>query len=372
MTWNTIATLEINQDWQLAPIVAPDLGYIRLSFATAGVPVMIAQIDPVTGDLTDQRRIMATPWSQVLSFEFPSAFANRAIALRLPVPATPFKVQVELSSVPISSGDTEINLQPVLSGQTQILQAIESIDVAAIDLQPVLSGQTQILSELQSLDVEIDPQIGINISSLLTAQSNQSTVLGQIQTAQSNHTTTLGQIQTNQASLSSALASTQSAQDSVLSQILQVVQGLSSASGPVQYSLITTAYTASQSSAYGTGLAGTYATLNDNSTTTGAATNSTSADWIKATFPSAVTVRAVRVGGGNLSGWGNVSGYLNGASIQYSTDDLNWVTVATVSGVGDTLPGAFYLFPVGQAVTARFWRLLRSGFLSTTEFRFFS
>ena len=51
MTWNPIATIAANQDWQFTPIIAPELGYVRLKFATSGVPVWIAQAD--TSDPND-------------------------------------------------------------------------------------------------------------------------------------------------------------------------------------------------------------------------------------------------------------------------------------------------------------------------------
>ncbi|GAP99119.1 discoidin domain-containing protein [Leptolyngbya sp. NIES-2104] len=367
MSWSTIARIRIGQDWQFTPAIAPGLGYIRLTFGTAGIPVSVAQVNLDNGDLFDQREIVATAYAQIFEFENPAVFINRAIALRLPIPATSFDVQVELSSVFLSEGDGngEIDFQPVLIGQTQILQAIDALDLDpgmsanitailenqiahVLKLNTLQTGQNQILQRLDQ-PVAIDPAILTALTTLLNGQSSQTVTLGQIQTKQSDHSATLQQIQASQ------------------SQILQAI----AAPTPLAYNVITTAYTASQSSVF-SGLIGTFANLSDNNGTTGAGTNSSTVEWIKATFPSAVTVRAVRLGGGNIPGWGGVSAYLNGKVLQYSTDDVNWLTALTVADVLDSGPNQFRLFALGQPITARFWRILSSGFLSTTELRFFN
>lgn len=128
-------------------------------------------------------------------------------------------------------------------------------------------------------------------------------------------------------------------------------------------------YTASQSSNYGGGCGGTYANLTDGNFTTGAATNSSANEWIKATFSCPKSVTDVTVGGGTLGGgctWGAVATYLNGAVIQSSTDDVTWTTRATISGVSD--PGAF-TFSVG-CVTAQYWRLQKASWFATSELSF--
>ncbi|BAS54928.1 hypothetical protein NIES2135_58070 [Leptolyngbya boryana NIES-2135] len=104
MTWTTLATITAGQDWQSTPVIDPDLGYVRLTFETAGVPVWLAQVDPDSTDIYDERRITATPHARILEFEAPPFFSDRALALRVPNFATPFDVQIEVSSMPISRG----------------------------------------------------------------------------------------------------------------------------------------------------------------------------------------------------------------------------------------------------------------------------
>lgn len=111
--WTAIATILVKQDWQATPIVAPEFGYFRLTFATAGIPVWIAQIEPQSGDIWDERHIIATPYAQIFTFEANPAMSDRAIALRVPNFAQSFAVTVELSniavdhSVPASGAQTE-------------------------------------------------------------------------------------------------------------------------------------------------------------------------------------------------------------------------------------------------------------------------
>lgn len=193
MTWNTIATIELSQDWQFTPMIAPDFGYVRLTFGTAGIPVAVAQVNLDNGNFFDQRRIMATPHAQIFEFENPAVFVNRAIALRLPIPAAAFEVQIEVSSVPLferSSSGTEIDFQPVMSGQTQILRRLNqpvTIDpTISSGIQEIVSGQSQQSAEFQQIDTallqiiqrleqpiiaQIDPAIPAAISALQVQQT---------------------------------------------------------------------------------------------------------------------------------------------------------------------------------------------------------
>jgi F5/8 type C domain len=63
---------------------------------------------------------------------------------------------------------------------------------------------------------------------------------------------------------------------------------------------------------------------------------------------------------------GGVAAFLNGRLIQYSTDNATWTTVATIAGVNDT--GTLFNFDF-TAVSARYWRLSSTAWLSTTEMR---
>ncbi|MBD1995266.1 discoidin domain-containing protein [Leptolyngbya sp. FACHB-541] len=127
-------------------------------------------------------------------------------------------------------------------------------------------------------------------------------------------------------------------------------------------------WVASQSSVFGSVTPGTFANLNDMSGTTGTGTNSGSPEFIQATYTAPVTLSRVTVGGGNISGWGAVALYLNNAVFQYSTDNSNWITLLTFTGVTDSGATQFKEFTFA-ATTARYWRISRSSFLSTTEMR---
>lgn len=131
---------------------------------------------------------------------------------------------------------------------------------------------------------------------------------------------------------------------------------------------VTTGVTWSQSSAYA-GLIATAANMRDADRTTGAATNPSNPQWILADLGTAKSIGRIAVAGGNLPGWGGVSGYLNGKALQYSVDGITgWTAVSTIAGVDDT--GTLFNFNF-TAVSARYWRCLSVGYLSATEFRLY-
>lgn len=131
-----------------------------------------------------------------------------------------------------------------------------------------------------------------------------------------------------------------------------------------------TGITWSQSSVF-SGLAATATNMRDGLTTTGAGTNSGGTQWIRADLGSAKNISKVTLRGGNITGWGVVAPYLNGAVIQYSIDgSTGWTTVATVSGISDagSAPPVDFVF---TPVSARYWRISISGYLATSEFQLF-
>ena len=131
--------------------------------------------------------------------------------------------------------------------------------------------------------------------------------------------------------------------------------------------------TITQSSVFG-GLTGSFANLGEipNNTTTGAATNNGALEWIKADLGSIKQVRRVVLSGGTLPGWGGAAAYLNGGLcyIQTSLDNVTWDSARIVTGViFDTAPME-HAFDVSAA--ARYVRLSRPGYLSTTAFRVYT
>lgn len=133
---------------------------------------------------------------------------------------------------------------------------------------------------------------------------------------------------------------------------------------------LTTGITFTQSSEYGgSGFNATPTKMRDGDSTTGAATDNGASEWVQADLGTAKVVGRIDVAGGNLGGWGAVATYLNGCVIQWSNNGTTWTTVATISGVDDT--GALFAFNFSE-VSARYWRIQRAGFLSTTEFRLYT
>lgn len=127
----------------------------------------------------------------------------------------------------------------------------------------------------------------------------------------------------------------------------------------------------SQSSVYG-GLSASTTNMRDSDTagsSTGAGTNSSTNEWITADLGAAHSIQAVILGGGNISGWGGVAAYLNGAKLQYSNDNSTWTDVLTVSGIVNSSPKdkVFTFSPV----SARYWRLQMGGYLSASTFKLF-
>lgn len=133
MTWTTISIIKAARDWQFTPPIALNLAYVRLSFATAGIPVFVAQIDPSSGNLSDERRIMATVRDQVLEFPAPATFSERVLALRVPTLSSPFDVQIEVSSMPFifSGSTTPANNRATTAEVTEVAAAMETVTLLA-------------------------------------------------------------------------------------------------------------------------------------------------------------------------------------------------------------------------------------------------
>lgn len=127
----------------------------------------------------------------------------------------------------------------------------------------------------------------------------------------------------------------------------------------------------SQSSTAAGVTSATTANMADGDQTTGTGTGVSTAEFIRADLGSAQLVSTVRVAGGLLHVFGGTASSLNGFVIQSSTDDINWTTQATISGVSDVGGPVDFSF---TAVTARYWRISNGGASSavaTTEFRFY-
>ena len=139
-------------------------------------------------------------------------------------------------------------------------------------------------------------------------------------------------------------------------------------SGLGGYAEVTTGLTWSQSSAFSVPLTASATNMRDGLSTTGAATNN-GVQWIRVDLGVAKTISRVAVAGGTLSGWGACAVYLNGRTIQYSLDgSTGWTTVATIAGVNDT--GTLFNFDFA-GVSARYWRLSSTAWLSVTEMRLY-
>lgn len=128
-------------------------------------------------------------------------------------------------------------------------------------------------------------------------------------------------------------------------------------------------FVASQSSPYPGVTPATFANLTDGNGATGTGTNAGGLQWIEADFGALTPISAVTVAGGNLPGWGGVAGYLNGASVQLSSDRATWTTVATITGITDSGGDRTQTFTF-STVSARYARIAINGWLATTELLF--
>lgn len=132
--------------------------------------------------------------------------------------------------------------------------------------------------------------------------------------------------------------------------------------------------TYSQSSTYTSNLIATEARLNEEppNSTTGAATNSSSNEFIQADLGVARHVRVIVVGTSSVLGdWGAVSSYLINAPIESSDDEVTWTPRATIPAyVTDVAPD---LWAIEVDATARYWRIAdnSTGYVATTAFRLY-
>ncbi|CAF4243368.1 unnamed protein product [Rotaria sp. Silwood2] len=105
--------------------------------------------------------------------------------------------------------------------------------------------------------------------------------------------------------------------------------------------------------------------LLDGQFTTGAATDANSVGWIKATFPSPVSVASVTIAPmhKNRNVWGPQNG--NSGTLQYSHDGTLWTTVGTIAYV-EMQQQKIEI----DNITAKYWRLHHNSHLGTSSFLF--
>lgn len=119
------------------------------------------------------------------------------------------------------------------------------------------------------------------------------------------------------------------------------------------------------------GLAYSYSYLNDGSDSNDHGYGSVGGpNWLLADFGSAKKVLRLYTGGGHITGWGTGAGTTNGTILQYSSDNTNWTNVYTYTNgfaIGGT---SIDVGTSGVGITARYWRIYRSDWMATTEFRF--
>ena len=79
----------------------------------------------------------------------------------------------------------------------------------------------------------------------------------------------------------------------------------------------------------------------------------------------------MHIAGGTLGPpWNNsIAAYLNGGTIEYSTEGMTWTFYATIAGVTDLPNDPKNYYP---QVAAQYWRITRPTFLAISEWRFFS
>lgn len=126
-------------------------------------------------------------------------------------------------------------------------------------------------------------------------------------------------------------------------------------------------YLASQSTVYG-GREATYALLTDGDHNAGALTdNGPGMDWIQASWPYPVRANQILVGGGYDPACGFIT--LDGIQLQYSTDNSNWITLATISGNYSGNGNNTFTFNASQELTFQYLRLARIEYCWATELK---
>lgn len=106
--------------------------------------------------------------------------------------------------------------------------------------------------------------------------------------------------------------------------------------------VVPTGYTASSNAGGYTGLSGIGAAMRDglfNTSSTIHGTNNTASEWIKMDLGTSVYLASVVLVPAHNSapgGWGYA--YLNGATVERSTDGTTWTSVGTVSSTADDVP----------------------------------
>lgn len=136
------------------------------------------------------------------------------------------------------------------------------------------------------------------------------------------------------------------------------------AEGGGQGNLQSLTYTLTQSSTFGA-FAGTFANLTDGNRSTGAATNSSTNEWIEADLGSIRQIEQITLSGGNFAGWGSVSAYLNGRQLQASLDDVIWTPLLTISGITDAASAQVAI----PTIRARYLRIFTGSFVSVAEWQ---
>lgn len=115
--------------------------------------------------------------------------------------------------------------------------------------------------------------------------------------------------------------------------------------------------------------------LNDDTNTTGVAAGTyysgSGPCYINVDLGSPLLIKEIRLAGGYLGGsWGdNLAQYLNGGTLEYSSDNTSWIVFATIAGVTDT-QGELKAY--SPNLSARYWRLKRTTWIATSEFKFYT
>ena len=130
----------------------------------------------------------------------------------------------------------------------------------------------------------------------------------------------------------------------------------------------------SQSSKFGSMEDATATNMRDSNASdpsTGTGTNPGSPAFVQAELPGTFEIEQVTLGAGNIStgGWGGVASFLNGGTVQVSTDDIDWTDVFLIEGMSDSSPREVS-FDV-PSVPAQYVRIVRSGYLAVATFRIY-
>ncbi len=162
MTWELLAELTLTPDWQLSPVIASALGYVRIKHSTTGIysKLLLAQAQTVTNqslELWDVRTTFAKPEYDLFQFLSPPFFESRRLGFKI-IRASgllaEWTVQIEVNTMPISNPSVIVSPVSTTAGSTTVAASITSVAVLAAN--PNRKGASIWNASTASLYLDLD------------------------------------------------------------------------------------------------------------------------------------------------------------------------------------------------------------------------